>query len=339
MLESSSSFSSLVFHSFCFVIIVISAVSRVCWWIVVNFHEIVHAFFLVSLKWNRPLTTRSLSLFTSSSPLLTTAQNRYDEFCVCHFSSVLQLHTQYLGICWPWKIHFGMFLPQSVLWLTRVLRSNSRRYQAEKNIVSRMNTVFDISHSFVVESFFNINWSRYVYFSSSQFFFQHVRWPDELVSVTIVHEMNESMSDRFCGAFKFLHFRSPFRFHLLFHSRLVWLQTLLFHCEILLSLLFLNFHQHVLFCYLHYGAHIFRPCPRFLPYSWFFRQIDWTCFTFFFHFFIHFLHTHDGWFHPLDLPPNYVSNKHKLLSDESFLSNFPFFSSDLWSAAKMSLFK
>ena len=31
MLESSSSFSSQVFHSFCFVIIVISAVSRVCW--------------------------------------------------------------------------------------------------------------------------------------------------------------------------------------------------------------------------------------------------------------------------------------------------------------------
>ena len=49
MLESSSSFSSQVFHSFCFVIIVVSTVSHACWKIVVDIHELVPAFSLVSL--------------------------------------------------------------------------------------------------------------------------------------------------------------------------------------------------------------------------------------------------------------------------------------------------
>ena len=52
------------------------------------------------------------------------------------FASVLQLHPQHLGICWTWDIHLGMFLPQSVLRLTRVLQSNSKRSSWEECCVS-----------------------------------------------------------------------------------------------------------------------------------------------------------------------------------------------------------
>ena len=137
MLESSSSsFSSQVFHSFYFVIIVVSAVSRARWWIIVDFHALVPAFFLVSLQWNRLLTTRSPTLFSSSNPLLTTAHSRCDEFFVCHFCICLQLGLQHLGIWWTWEIDIEMFLPQCGLWLTRILTSSSTRSSWEECYVS-----------------------------------------------------------------------------------------------------------------------------------------------------------------------------------------------------------
>ena len=38
-------------------------------------------------------------------------------------------------------------------------------------------------------------------FSSSQFFFQHIRWPDEFVSFIVALEVDECMCNRLCGAF------------------------------------------------------------------------------------------------------------------------------------------
>ena len=83
VLESSSSFASCVFYFFCFVIIVIFAVSPLvvrlrlscgssCW----NF-----GFPVLKSSFDYSLSL----LFTSSYSLFTTAHSRCDEFFVCHF--------------------------------------------------------------------------------------------------------------------------------------------------------------------------------------------------------------------------------------------------------------
>ena len=120
----------------------------------------------------------------------------------------------------------------------------------------------DVSHNFVVESFFCVHWSRYFYFSSSQFFFQHIRWPDEFISFSVILEVDERVCDT-----RFLHFQSPFLLHLSILSRVVKLQTLTFHYGILLSLLCIDSDQ--LNClYLSSPSSFIFTMDEFIPWIW-----------------------------------------------------------------------
>ena len=76
-----------------------------------------------------------------------------------------------------------------------------REDRIERNVMSHVNAAFDMSHSFLVKSFFCVHWSSHLYLPSSQISSQHVRWPDVFVPLVINLKADESMCNWLCKAF------------------------------------------------------------------------------------------------------------------------------------------
>ena len=154
--------------------------------------------FLLSSLWflcfSVDTTARGLPLFNASLSFNKTAHNRCDECFANHLSTCSSTSDSMSWNLWylrepPWHV-------LTTLWPLTDTYFESQFNELELRNVPYL-VSFDIHHSLVMESFFCIHWSWYLYLPPSQLFPWHVRWSDVFVPLIIVVEIDESMSDKF----------------------------------------------------------------------------------------------------------------------------------------------